>query len=383
MIDAPGPWGTGPFTLAEGRSTLDTELVTIGEGPLAATYLWREDRSPRLRLVANTGYWDRKRGPRLREVIFRNDVTLERALELVCTTEGEVDIVTEISPADAARVEDSEHARLVSIDALRAVFGIIDREAEGLPLADRRARLALNLAIDRSRLVDDALFGHAKPLAGLNPPSGALSLDRVLPPFFSSYSHEPERASELWRETVSGDVRPIRLAAPDTLERVARRVADDLRAALDNDVEVTLLDGRETLDTRRRLAERSRPHAWDVLIWQHAPQAADSAVLELHRAVVGVSGEYRAGPIVAGFEELYARLVSETSRLKMAPIAHRIDHFVHEEALALFLCAPSALYAVNKHVSFKAYRTTFELAECSVSDEHWSRRAQRPPPAKS
>ena len=37
------------------------------------------------------------------------------------------------------------------------------------------------------------------------------------------------------------------------------------------------------------------------------------------------------------------------------------------------LCAPKALYAVNKHVSFGPYRTTFELAEAEVDDEHWSR----------
>ena len=47
-----------------------------------------------MRLVANTDYWDRRRGPRLGEVVFRNDIPSERALELVCTTEGEVDFVT-------------------------------------------------------------------------------------------------------------------------------------------------------------------------------------------------------------------------------------------------------------------------------------------------
>ena len=56
MIDAPGPWGTGPFTLAEGYSSLDTEKATISREPFAATWLQREDRTPRVRLVANTTY---------------------------------------------------------------------------------------------------------------------------------------------------------------------------------------------------------------------------------------------------------------------------------------------------------------------------------------
>ncbi len=47
---------------------------------------------------------------------------------------------------------------------------------------------------------------------------------------------------------------------------------------------------------------------------------------------------------------------------------------MYEEALALFLCAPLALYAVNKQVDFKAYRTRSEFTECEVSPEHWSRR---------
>ncbi len=140
MIDAPGPWGTGPFALADGFSSLDTERATISRQPFACTWLWREDRTPRLRLVANPRYWDTGRGPHLQEVVFRNDLSPERALELVCTTEGEVDIMTEVSPADAERVERSEHAKLVATDAICAIAGVINRDADGLPLGDLRAR---------------------------------------------------------------------------------------------------------------------------------------------------------------------------------------------------------------------------------------------------
>ncbi len=56
-------------------------------------------------------------------------------------------------------------------------------------------------------------------------------------------------------------------------------------------------------------------------------------------------------------------------------MANRIDRFVYNQDLALFLCAPRALYAVNKQVDFTAYRTTFELAQCQVNDARWSRRS--------
>jgi peptide/nickel transport system substrate-binding protein len=55
-------------------------------------------------------------------------------------------------------------------------------------------------------------------------------------------------------------------------------------------------------------------------------------------------------------------------------VQNRIDRLVRDEALALFLCAPQSLYAVNRRVDFTPYCTTFELAECRVGEEHWSSR---------
>lgn len=45
------------------------------------------------------------------------------------------------------------------------------------------------------------------------------------------------------------------------------------------------------------------------------------------------------------------------------------------QSLALFLVAPQVLYAVNRHVRFVLYATTFELAETAVRRGHWSMRS--------
>ncbi len=123
---------------------------------------------------------------------------------------------------------------------------------------------------------------------------------------------------------------------------------------------------------RRRLAEKKLPQVWDLLLIDQGAQAADSPPLEFHRAFVGKTGEFRAGPVVPQFEQIYDKLARQTSLPKQATFAYRLDRFVFEEALALFICAPYSLYAVNKEVDFNPYRTTFELAECKVSDKHWS-----------
>jgi peptide/nickel transport system substrate-binding protein len=55
-----------------------------------------------------------------------------------------------VSPADAQRVLDSAHARLVVSDANRVLVGILNRGSDA-PLHDVEVRRALNRAIDRRR----------------------------------------------------------------------------------------------------------------------------------------------------------------------------------------------------------------------------------------
>lgn len=346
--------------------------MVIRQEPFACTYTQAEDRTPTVRLVANPNYWDRRRGPYLDEVVFRNDLTPDRALELVCTTEGEVDIVTEVRPADAARVGLSEYAKLVTIDAIRAIAGVINREAPGLPLNDPRARLALNLAVDRSALVRDVMFGHAVPLAGLTPPSAVSGWTAPKP-----HAHDPKRAARIWKEAGGTADRPIRLAYFGDLGGLTRRVAEDIAKALGVGTEVVGYPGEGEAEARRRLGEKREPQDWDVLILDHGSQSGDAPPLELHRAFAGVTGEFRAGPVVPEFDALYDGLVRQTTPTGQAAESARIEKFVYDEALALSLCAPEALYAVNRQVDFTPYRTTFELAGCRVGRGHWSRRGGR------
>ncbi len=370
MIDAAGPWGSGAFVLKEGSSSIRAEMAVIRAEPLACTWLQEEIRTPEVRLVANPTYWDVARGPHLAEVVFRNDLTPERALELVCTTEGEVDLVTEISPADADRVEESEHARLVTIDACQIVAGVINRDAVGLPLGDVRARQALNMAIDREKLIDDVFQGHATELAGLMPSFAVAFWHR-----FSQYAHDKKKAKKLWDEALGGQAaRPIRLAAWGSTVPAAERVASELREALGIEVEFTEIAKADENAARRALAEKQAPLPWDILLIRHGAQAIDGLPLELHRAFVGESGEFRAGPVIPEFETKYADFVQTTSPKVQAQRGNVLDRFVFDQALALFLVAPHTLYAVNRHVDFVPYRTSFELAQTKVKPTHWSLR---------
>src|SRR6266516_5224361 len=137
---------------------------------------------------------------------------------------------------------------------------------------------------------------------------------------------------------------------------------------------------RSCLFPRRRcwlahaLAEKKLSLPWDLLIIGWFDLSSEAPPATVHREFFGSDGAFRAGPELPDFNRLYTEMAAQIDGQKLVKVAEQIDRYVFDEALALFLCAPQALYAVNKHVNFGPYRTTFELAETEVDEQHWSRR---------
>jgi peptide/nickel transport system substrate-binding protein len=318
-------------------------------------------------LTANTDHWNQERGPRLEKVIFRNDIDPAEALRLVCETEGEVDIVTEVSPADADRVKGSPHANLVTTDAMRVLVGIINRDAK--PFGDVRARQALNLAVDRDRLVRDGLKGYAYPTAGLTPPYCAGASHDLQP-----YPHSPERARALLREAGYPEGRPLILATVPGLEGLAELLAADYRSALGVDVVVVAIPPDGLLAAQHAFVEKVVPQGFDVLLFPWFDLTSDAPAAFMHSFLYSTMAPFRAGPPVEEFNRLLGQYAQETDPGKQSALDVAMDRLAYEQALSVFLCAPQALYAVNKHVRFVGHATTFEVAETEVAEGHWSRK---------
>jgi len=331
-----------------------------------------EDRSPRLVLEANRSHWNIERGPRLERAIFRNDLSPAEALELCISTEGEMDIVTEVSPADAARVIASEHAKLVVCDANRVLVGIINRYPSDVPLHDKRVRKALNLAVDCQKVIMQGLGGYANPICALTPSwCGGFSSD------MEPYAHDPEQARRLMDEVGWPPERNMRIAAPEPFEGIARLVASEIQVALGIGVDIIVVPQEKLLAGTRMLVEKKLVPPWDVLIFGWFDLSSEAPPAAVHREFFGSDGAFRAGPELPEFSRLYTEMAAQIDGQKLVKVAEQIDRYVYDEALALFLCAPQALYAVNKHVNFGPYRTTFELAETEVDEQHWSRRSMK------
>jgi peptide/nickel transport system substrate-binding protein len=370
VIDEPGPWGTGPFTLVQGASSILTRNVIMSPSPYTASWLIEsEDRSIEVVLEANLDHWNRaERGPRVQRAVFRNNLSPSQALDLCLSGDGEVDIVTEVSPADAARVAASPYARLLTSDANRVLTCVINRGRPDVPLDSVDVRKALNLAVDRARLIAEGLAGYANELPALTP-----SWCSGFPPGARPYPHDPDEAKRLFDKGGWPTGRPVRIATPEAFAGIAQLVANDLRQALGVGVEVLVVPAEHALAGSRALVEKKLDQPWDLLMHAWFDLSSEAPPAAVHREFFGLDGAFRAGPPDAGFDALFARMAVELDGAELVRIAEDIDRYCFDQALAVFLCAPQALYAVNNHVSFGPYRTTFEIAEVTVDEGHWSR----------
>lgn len=368
MLDAPGPWGTGPFTLVNGYSSLKNFIAIIAKEPFAATWVTEsEARTSFVTLEANRNYWDVDRGPRLERVVFRNDLSREQALYQCMTSEGQVDIVTGISPSDTKKVNSSRHAKLAAVDANQVLTGIFNRWRSELPFGDRRLREALNLAVNREKLIREGFLGYAKPVPALTP-TWALDFPEELQP----KPYDPEQARQLLNEVSWPKGRVLRLAAPSEIAHIAQLLAQDIGSALNFQVETIVIPVNEILLGKRAIAEKKLNPDWDILLMGTFAFFSEATPAFIHRDLLGYDGALRVGPELPRFNQLFTEMAAQTDHHQLLMKAKEIDRYVYDEALALFLCAPQALYAVNKNVHFQPYRTTFELAETWVDDRHWS-----------
>jgi peptide/nickel transport system substrate-binding protein len=264
-------------------------------------------------LTANPDHWNSERGPRLQKVIFRNDLSPKEALQLVCDTEGEVDIVTEVSPADAEQVTTSRHARLVATDAMRVVVGIINRDAASF--ADVRARKALNLAINRDKLIREGFKGYAYPTVALTPPYSACACKDRFP-----HAHDPAEAKKLLAESGYARGRALRLAVLPGLEVLANLLADDFRAALDVQVDVIAIPAEGLLGAQHAFVEKVMAVPFDVLLFNWFDLTSDAPASFMHSWLYHSLGAFRAGPPVDDFERLMADYVRQTDPRKRSAL---------------------------------------------------------------
>jgi peptide/nickel transport system substrate-binding protein len=193
----------------------------IGSGPYRFVEWVSGDR---VTLERYDGYFDEDNMGQTSTIVFK--VIPEGTARTIALETGEVDVVDELPPMDAARVRDNPDLTLYETPSTRINFFAMNTERA--PYDDVRVREALNYAIDKEAIIMVALDG------------AGVEAESVLAPSFlgykaGPYSYDPERARQLLAEAgfPDGFETSIMTSGDDR-----KRIAEVIQANL-NDIGVT------------------------------------------------------------------------------------------------------------------------------------------------
>jgi peptide/nickel transport system substrate-binding protein len=308
----------------------------------------------------------------LHRIIFDNTLAQHDAVELVKTGEGRVDLVSELSPLETLRVAQSPFAKVVkNRNNLGYLFGQFNMLKAGSPWRDVRLRQAVNLAINREDLIQYAAKGNGVIVPALVAVN-SFGYDPALAP----YAFEPAKARALLREAGYPDGLAVTLIAPPPLE-VQATVIGKMLEQVGFQVERQMLDPA-VYNQKTRLPELDQPaeqQGWDIALTLWNDTVNFPAIQPYHMFALGGWSDW----VIEEPElpRLYAQVLRTVDREQQQVLIRQMERHTRDQAYFLFLYNPIKLYAVNKAVDFVPYvSTTLNLAETSVTEQHWSVRKQ-------
>jgi len=278
----------------------------------------------RVVLERNPAYWEG--APPLHRVVFRP--LTDPHVRLTELTAGDVDLLAEVPPEVVRRLEDAEGFRVHRAEGPHLWFLILNTRHG--PFADRRVRLAANLAVDRRALVEHVLQGTASVAAGPVPSA----FEDANAPDVAPYAHDPARARRLLAEAGYADGVDVVLIAPRSGSGMLDPVV--MATAIQADwAEVGLRTELRTHEWNVYLAEVNDGLGRDVDAAEMAWMTNDPDTLPylaLRRAAWpeagGFNSGYYADPDLDRWIEAARR---ETDRDARAALYHRIERRVHED----------------------------------------------------
>lgn len=312
--------------LADGISTLDT-------------------RSPQVVLEPNLAYWDPKRTPKVR-IVYENAIPKEEAIRSVASGDGRVDIVTDLTPAEAHAFEGGSVAAIHAQPAKTVLAGVFNENKPDSPWRSLEMRRALNMAIDRGAVLQRGLHGCGIAMPAFIQPGryGAVS-------GLKAYELDTAAAAAAIEKAGLKGQEILLLAAPDW-QGVVEILTENL-------AQVGL--------TVRADYSKTEPEGWDIKLVWHFDWSPQYPVGVVHREFFGANGAHRAMPEDPAFDALYAKLLRTPHQPAQEAVVREVEQYVHDHARALFLISPNILFAVSNRVNFVAYDTCMsELAETTI-----------------
>ncbi len=316
-------------------------LVVSGPFRLAD---WQPDRQ--IELERNPAYF-RDGYPRLDRVVFRIVPDTNNRITQLLT--GNVDFISDVPAAAAARIEDSPAARLETFWARQ--FNFVHWNL-ALPLfAETEARQALTLAIDRQKIIDTLWYGHAG--VADSPIISTVWAHRADP---GPWPHNPARATALladlgWRDKDADGVllRDGQRFSFELLTNAGNRVRGDAAVMIQEDLR------RIGIETRVRQLEFTTIVAKLRGREFQAVMSAFNIDTSLDLTYAFHSGSIDDGFNFGGYSSPRVDRLIEAARAsrdtdELGRLLHEIQGLLHHEQPFTFLWEPQQLNGVSRRL---------------------------------
>ncbi|MCM3171842.1 MULTISPECIES: ABC transporter substrate-binding protein [Paenibacillus] len=305
----------------------------IGTGPYQFVS-W--DKGSNVVLEANPNYWGGE--PDVKKVTFRS--IPEASTRVSALLNGEVDLITAVSPEDREKIESSSTARLSTVErAGNTVY--VGFKTDVKPFDDPKVRQALNYAIDVKSIVDKVLQGAAVQTNSL---IGPKDFGYAGEP--EGYSYDPEKAKQLLAEAgypngFSATLDTVSWYIKNT--DVAQVIAEQLKA-----VGVNIKVNNVESSVYRTLVPAGKQSDMYVLGWSSTNTLdADAAIYAILRSGESYS-TYANKDVDAKLDE--ARSVTDEAKRKQ--LYQEIQDEVLKDAPRIFLYQENQYYGVSDRLKW-------------------------------
>lgn len=253
-----------------------------------------------------------------------------------------------VSGLSAASIEKLPKNTSVYTATLNRMFGIFFNQENNAALADKRVRQAINLALDRQQIIDDALGGFGEMITSPLPTTiQTNNTERI------QFDKNIERSKALldqagWSQTANGtrikqgSVLSFTLATGSIqeLEQAAKSIQDQLSNV---GIEITI----QTLNTSDLNQNIIRPRNFEILLFGQIINQESDLFAFWHSSQIADPGlnisNYKNNTVDKNLEEI----VQTFDQNKRANLYNTFEKQFFNDVPALFLYSPQLIYAVR------------------------------------
>ena len=248
--------------------------------------------------------------------------------------QGKCDIISNISPAALPILKAVPDIAVLPTRPTRSYFAEINCQSP--PFDDARLRIALNLAVDRTVIVDSLLYGH-----GIILPTVLLPDAFAYHPSLSPYAYDPETAKKLIAETAYPLDRVVSIHCHEDNLNFASLIAAFL-------TRVGLKTAIHKLD-KDKPATGGKDAAWDIFVSSWGNATLDPVGILVPKFKSSGSGNY-SGYSNETVDQLIDRAETVLDRKCREAGYRRVQEIVYRDAPMIFGYAAEEFYAFRTRV---------------------------------